>query len=95
MEIELRRACRRLTMPSTWKVWSRRLFVVAFPITVPVWLLIIVLANLVLGCVEAWEPIARFWNAPPKRFSSYSYGDYRGRSTGKVVELPLPEKDAA
>jgi hypothetical protein len=97
METQLRRACRRLTMPSTWKVWTRRLFVVAFPVTLPVWLLLIFAANLALSFVHALDPIGRFWNAPPRRFSSYGYGEYRSRAgTGaKVVELPLPEKDAA
>ena len=84
-------------MPSTWKVGTRRLLPVAFPVSVPLWLLALLGTNLALGLVEAWGPVARFWNAPPKRMSAYTYGEYRSRPPrgAKVVELPLPEKDAA
>ena len=97
METQLRRACRRLTTPNTWKVGTRRLLLVAFPVTLPLWLLTVLFANLALSLVEAWGPIARFWNAPPKRLSAYTYSEYRSRprQSAKVVELPLPEKDAA
>jgi len=92
------KAVRRLGSPTSWKVGTRRVFVMTAPVSVPLWLLMLLGANLALGARDAWTPIAAFWSAPPKRLTS-NYYDYhsRGRRSDKVIELPLPDgkRDAA
>lgn len=70
---------------------------VAFPVTIPVWLLLVVVLSTIVYLHDSIRPIVNFWNAPPKR-RRYSYSPYgvrrhyrsRGRKTAKE-KFPMRE----
>ena len=91
---------RRLSRPSTWSVWARRLFLVGLPIAIPLWLMafVVLAASAILKSIM--RSISSYWNDPPKRLrsGSYSYNySSKGSSRGKVlsIEDARNKRDAA
>jgi hypothetical protein len=73
------------------------LFLLAFPIAIPLWLASIVLLAIAAAIAAILRPVQEFWTAPPKRmphdWSYYGYG--YGRSSKPDKLIPLKERDAA
>lgn len=49
------------TAPSTWPLWARRLFVIALPITAPLWLTSLIAIYVVAVCICL--PLMLLWIA--------------------------------
>lgn len=64
----------RVTSLRSWSVTARRLFVMMFPVSVPVWVGIVAMLLAVMAIRASWAPLAEFWNAPPRRrYKTYQY----------------------
>lgn len=88
MAWDIDRSARRLLAPSSWRVRTRRVFVLTFPLSVPLWLGAIVGVGVLRVARFAGGPVTAFWNDPPKRLSSGSYGySPRQESSAKVTKL--------
>jgi hypothetical protein len=63
----------KLRSPRSWRIRTRRIFLVLLPVSLPVWLLALLSFGIINGLRAGFRPIATFWTAPPKRPHSY-YG---------------------
>jgi hypothetical protein len=85
--MDRRKFYRRLATPRSWSVAMRRLLVVACPIAVPLWMLLLVGSRLA-ACLGAMaEPAVTFWNDPPRRYHSRYDATGRGGYAGNVIPL--------
>jgi membrane protein implicated in regulation of membrane protease activity len=71
-----------LLRPLWWPRWLRRVALVMFPIAVPLWLAILVLAGAALLLAAVSRPLRRFWN-DPRRINGYGYFQYSGESAAE------------
>jgi hypothetical protein len=68
------------------------MFLLTLPLSVPLWLLAVIMVGIRGAMKEAYRPIRAFWSAPPRRHNDYyGYGHHHHRS--KVV--PIEKRDAA
>lgn len=92
------RLLKRARRPLTWRIRTRRLFLMALPVALPTWLIYM----LVLGCAvaisEIVRPIGAFWSAPPSREHSY-YGvatEFWSDDLGKGLRVvPMKRSESA
>lgn len=70
------------------------MFLLTFPISVPLWLLLIVVMAMGIAVAKGVEPLMTFWSAPPQRRRRDSYYGY-GRSRHRPTMIHLTERDAA
>jgi hypothetical protein len=63
----LKYALRNIRRPSYWAVSTRRVFLLALPVALPIWISLVAASLLVLLFQELMIPVLRFWSAPPKR----------------------------
>lgn len=77
-----------LLSPRSWRVRTRRVFVIALPLSVPLWLSAILLISALRVSKLIAAPLLAFWNDEPTRISSsyYEYSSRRSKS-GDVVRL--------
>lgn len=82
------RAAMRLLNPKSWRVRTRRVFALTFPVSIPLWLVAICVVSLVQVSKLVAAPFVSFWNDEPARMSG-GYYDYPSRRTrsGDVVRL--------
>ena len=82
------RSATRLLNPKSWRVNTRRVFALTFPVSVPLWITAIVAVSLVQVARLVGAPLLSFWNDEPTRISSgyYDYASRRDKS-GEVVRL--------
>jgi hypothetical protein len=97
-------AFRRVLSPVTWKVGTRRAFLLTAPVSVPLWIVLILGFTLLMAVRSLWNaiagPISELWNAPPKRIRtngvySYSYGRRPHREEVADLEAHREKRDAA
>lgn len=63
-----------LVSPLSWRTGVRRLFLLTLPISVPLWLGLMLFVG-VLGLLHLiFRPIAIFWSAPPRPSERNYYG---------------------
>lgn len=67
------RLWKRLKSPLSWSRTTRRLFLLATPISLPLWLGALAMVGLLLTLRASVRPLVAFWSDPPKRRHSY-YG---------------------
>ena len=67
----VKRLLRRARRPLTWRVNTRRLFLLALPLALPVWLAYTILLFCAVAVLETVRPIIAFWCEPPRREPSY------------------------
>lgn len=77
-----------LLSPRSWRVRTRRVFVIALPLSVPLWLSAILIISALRVSKLIAAPLLAFWNDEPTRISSsyYEYSSRRSKS-GDVVRL--------
>ena len=77
-----------LLSPRSWRVGTRRMFVITLPLSVPLWLSAILIVSLLRVSMLIAKPVLAFWNDEPTRISS-SYYEYSSRrsTSGDVVRL--------
>lgn len=77
-----------LLSPRSWRVRTRRVFVIALPLSVPLWLSAILIISALRVSKLIAKPLLAFWNDEPTRISSsyYEYSSRRSKS-GDVVRL--------
>lgn len=77
-----------LLSPKSWRVRTRRVFVITVPLSVPLWLSAILIISIFRVSKLIAKPILAFWNDEPTRISSgyYEYSSRRSKS-GDVVRL--------
>lgn len=63
----------RLCTPSYWSIAGRRLVVLTLPISLPVWVLLLILTAFLKGTLELFRPVQMLWNPPRRRGLGY-YG---------------------
>lgn len=82
------RSAVRLLSPRSWRVGTRRVFAIAFPLSVPLWIAAIVVVSLAQVTKLVAKPLLSFWNDEPTRISGgyYEYSSRRSKS-GDVVRL--------
>lgn len=93
MKLHLDRWVRRAISPLSWRVGTRRLFLVGLPVALVLWigiLTILAAAVFVRGMVR---PIITFWTAPPKQRGRY-YRRY-GRAADGEDFIVLADRKAA
>lgn len=82
----------------SWRVRTRRIFALAFPLSVPLWLAAILFVSLAQMSKLIAAPFKSFWNDEPIRISStyYDYASRRSKS-GEVIRLKgeLPRRKRA
>lgn len=84
---------RTVSRPMTWKIGSRRLFVIAFPVTVPLWSVAFLAAVLLKGFAVLLLPVRRMWSEPPRaRVGYHGYG-VRRQSKPRLSVVEAPEED--
>ena len=93
------RAAASLLSPKSWRVGTRRMFVIALPLSVPLWLGAIFIVSVLRVSKLIAKPVLAFWNDEPTRISGgyYEYSSRRSKS-GDVVRLKderPPRKRAA
>ena len=93
------RTAASLLSPKSWRVGTRRMFVVTLPLSVPLWLGAILFVSVLRVSTLIAKPVLAFWNDEPTRISSsyYEYSSRRSKS-GDVVRLKderPPRKRAA
>ena len=82
------RAAVNMLSPRSWRVGTRRMFVITLPLSVPLWLSAILVVSIFRLSKLIAKPIWAFWNDEPTRISSsyYEYSSRRSKS-GDVVRL--------
>lgn len=99
MRKNLDRFAARARSPRSWRIRTRRLFLLMLPLSLPLWLTLLAALGVVFTMRAIITPIMVFWNAPPKRARYNYYGGYPSRgnaSADNVVPLPArqsPEPD--
>ena len=93
------RAAVNMLSPRSWRVGTRRMFVITLPLSVPLWLSAILIVSVLRVFKLIAKPVLAFWNDEPTRISSsyYEYSSRRSKS-GDVVRLKderRPRKRAA
>lgn len=88
MSWNIDRSAVRLLNPKSWRVSTRRLFAITFPLSVPLWIAAILVVSLVQVSKLIAKPLLSFWNDEPTRISGgyYEYAPRRPKS-GDVVRL--------
>lgn len=98
MSSNIDRSAVRLLNPKSWRVRTRRIFALTFPLSVPLWLTAILLVSLAQMAKLIAKPFMSFWNDEPTRVSS-NYTDYASRrsKSSDVVRLKdeLPHRRRA
>src|SRR5262245_49387055 len=74
-----------VSQPYHWPRTVRRLVVVTFPISVPLWGIALLVAALLKTLATLMTPIRNFWNAPQQRPCNYS--DYGSPQTYQSTEF--------
>ena len=69
----IKRLLKRARRPLTWRVNTRRVFLLALPIALPGWLAYTIVLCCAVALFEIVRPIVAFWCEPPRREHSY-YG---------------------
>lgn len=95
MKTRLGRLNDKLLSPLSWRTRTRRLFLLTFPISVPVWCALSILVLLGRGFHILVQPIVYFWTAPPKKRRRAYYG-YRGKGIEKPARVVrIHDREAA
>lgn len=74
---------RNALRPRSWRVRTRRAFVMSLPIALPIWLVYLLSLYVAELGAEATASLRPFWSAPPRSYGSYSRYFYGGRSKTK------------
>lgn len=80
----VRSLAEKLRDPRTWRLATRRIFLLLAPISVPVWLLLVLASGFFSMLSWALEPIGSLWNDPPKRMRSYYKYGYTSENSGRA-----------
>lgn len=83
-----------LVRPRFWPRWVRRVFLLLLPVTLPLWIALILVLWVMLAFRALWQPIVAFWSAPQRH--RYDYGPY-SRYYGLVQPIAVgsfPEEEA-
>ena len=72
----------QLRSPRSWRVSTRRFFLMLAPISIPVWIALVLVAEFGVMAGFVFEPLRAFWNDPPRRSrdSYHEYGYSRDKS---------------
>lgn len=71
--------------PRSWRIETRRLFLLGLPVALPLWLALCAALCVAFTVRAMLRPLALFWSAPPKRRRvayDYDYGRRRGSRQG-------------
>ena len=71
---------RNALRPRSWRVRTRRAFVMSLPIALPIWLVYVVSLYFAELGAEATASFRPFWSAPPRTYGSYGRYFFGGRS---------------
>ena len=83
--------------PRSWRVRTRRAFLISLPVALPVWVAYLCLLALAELVYEARAWLGPFWSAPPQAssFSRYNYGAPRKLKHRDPKVVPIREREAA
>jgi len=87
----------RLTSPYTWPVWLRRLFVVTFPIALPLAAIYGLGVAVAFIAAEFATHFGKLWNSPRKRLGydhhGYDYGASKRRRSRPSPLFQMPSAE--
>lgn len=65
------RTLRRLPLPKSWEMRTRRIFLATLPIALPLWIAALIAMGVLVSFRKLAEPLVKFWNDPPQRRYRY------------------------
>lgn len=90
MQWDVQFSYQKLKSPRSWTILTRRLFLVGFPIAVPIWAVAILGTLLAMLILDLVSPLRKFWSAPPKRLTYSPYSS--ANRNGKIARLDEERK---
>ena len=64
------------------------MFVLTLPVSLPIWIGLVLIAFLMLSVLSAIKPLRAFWSDPPTQRRSYHYyGSHRIRKEGEASDV--------
>lgn len=88
----------RAISPLSWPLGLRRVFLIALPLSFPLYLLLLAALLVLLVMRAIVDPVVEFWSAPPEKLRNDYYYSYerrrkRRRQTDLEIQDELPLDD--
>jgi hypothetical protein len=86
----------RLGSPRSWRRSTRRLFLLLSPVTLPLWVVALIVRSVLDMIRDGLFVIAKFWNDPPRqrvRYHIVDHPDEPGAEAENLVRLRIKRSD--
>ena len=95
MPIKYNRLSRRVRRPRSWRIGARRLFLVTLPLSVPLWVMTVLLLEIAKALESLIGWLLPLWNDPARPDGSYrNYGNGHGEPSRTIDLAVVPIRDS-